>query len=145
MDRKLIIIPCGGKKALGSMPAVRLYIGPYFKSTARYALSKAVLDDIRILSAKHGLLKLTDVIAPYNLRMGMDGCVNAELVRQQATEQNLLDIEHVEIAAGKDYANVALEVWPHALWILDGAGGIGKQMQLLGQLAKGSKNGIPIN
>lgn len=133
----LIIIPCGGKKADQPKPAVNLYQGSYFKACARYALSIAKPEEIRILSAKHGLLELGKVIEPYDLRMGMKGCISADRVREQAAEQNLLDETEVVVAAGSDYARVALEVWPHGDWVLKGKGGMGYQIQWLMRAAKG--------
>lgn len=132
----LVIIPCGGKKDDRPRPAINLYQGSYFKACARFALSIVKPEQIRILSAKHGLLKIEQVIEPYDLRMGQKGCITAEQVRAQAAEQNLLDERDVIIAAGSDYARVALEVWKQGEWILDGVGGMGYQIQHLNRLTK---------
>lgn len=135
----LVIIPCGGKKAAHATHAARLYQGSYFKACARYALSIAKPDQIRILSAKHGLLKLDEIIEPYDLRMGMKGCVTADQVREQAKAQNLLDEQDVTIVAGSDYAKVALAVWSQGKWILQGLGGMGYQIQWLSRMSKKAK------
>ena len=135
----LVIIPCGGKKAEEPKPAINLYQGSYFKACARFALSIAKPDEIRILSAKHGLLKIGQIIEPYDLRMGQRGSITADQVRKQAEDQDLLNEADVIIAAGSDYARVALEVWQHGNWILKGVGGMGYQIQHLIRLSKGRK------
>lgn len=135
----LVIIPCGNKKALEPKPAINLYEGSYFKACARYALSIAPLENIRILSAKHGLLKPDQIIEPYNLRLGQENAVSVEKIREQAQEQGILDEQEVIIAAGSAYARAALAVWPHGRWILDKVGGMGYQIQFLNRY-KGVKN-----
>ncbi len=65
----MIIIPCGGKKIESSVPvqAQHLYTGSFFKQLFNVAVT---LDsNVRILSAGYGLLRLNDMVVPYNIKM----------------------------------------------------------------------------
>lgn len=127
----LVIIPCGNKKSDSPQRAEDLYIGGYFKACLRFAKAVTTPDRIRILSAKYGLLELDRIIAPYNLHMIAKSRITKEEIEKQAIEQGLQDESNVIIAAGSEYAKVALQVWTDARWILKGVGGIGKQIQFL--------------
>lgn len=122
----IYVIPCGGKKDPGELKARVKYIGGYFKMGLAYALSKVPADNVFILSAKYGLLRLEDLITDYDQRMGHPGCVTAEDVYEQAREMNLLDRPVVALG-GKAYTDVLCAVWPEASTPLAGVGGIGKQ------------------
>lgn len=93
----------------------------------RYALSLADPERVFILSAKHGLLSLDDVIEPYDLKMGQDGCVTPGLVLQQAVKRGLIERDVVALG-GKGYVDICRRVWPGLLAPLDGVGGMGKQI-----------------
>ena len=65
----MVIIPCGKAKKVTSVPvqAWTLYTGGYFKTLLNLAIR---LDkDVRILSAGYGLLKLNDMVLPYELKI----------------------------------------------------------------------------
>jgi hypothetical protein len=67
--KPLVIIGCGAKKQDKPCPASDLYTGPLFVKALAYARAVAKDDDIRILSAKHGLLKLDQIVRPYEHRL----------------------------------------------------------------------------
>lgn len=127
----VVIIPCGQKKARTPQPAARLYQGPYFTACLRYALTQTSADRVYILSGKHGLLALADVVAPYNMKIGDPGCITASRVSQQAVTRGIANESNVVIVAGKSYARLAKTVWPEAHWLLEGQGRMGHQMQYL--------------
>lgn len=127
----LVIIPCGGKKRDVASPAVELYTGPYFRACLAYAVEMVGPDMIYILSAKHGLLSLDQVVEPYNMRMGWSGCISSEAVRQQAEERGLLEADPVLALGGRDYTRVCRLVWPRCTCVLEGKGGNGRQMKWL--------------
>lgn len=79
----ICIISCGSAKTRTANSAHRLYTGSYFKIQLAWARSHYPASKIRILSAKHGLLKLTDKVAPYDLRMGNPGSITAEALATQ--------------------------------------------------------------
>ena len=126
----LIIIPCGSKKLSYSTLAWKLYQGPYYKSCLRWALSIEKMDNIRILSAKYGLLRLDEVIHPYELRMGRPGSISLDKIREQAQASGLLSEEVIGLG-GRDYTRIIKEIWPFAHLPLEGKGGLGKQMRWL--------------
>lgn len=132
----LVIIPCGSKKLKTAAKAKDIYTGGYFKACLNFAKSIAPEADIRILSGKHGLLPLDKVIEPYEMRLGQRGSIQFADIKNQAVAQNLLNESNVIVAAGKDYAGIALALWPHANWVLRGAGGMGKQIQKLKIMTK---------
>lgn len=92
----LVLIPCGRDKLSHAAPAAELYTSSTFRmalAAARSLLAPYELDDecIRIVSAKHGLLRTTDVVEPYDCTIGDDECVTPDTIRTQAVEQQLLD------------------------------------------------------
>ncbi|WP_404316420.1 DUF6884 domain-containing protein [Prescottella equi] len=131
----LVIIPCGGSKIRTAAPAGELYRGTYFRLGLRAASALTGPESIRILSARHGLLPLHRVVAPYDLRLGQPGAVAAPELRDQAAEQSLLDRPDVVLFGGRDYVELAQQVWPHARIPLAGAAGIGEQQQRLAAIA----------
>lgn len=107
-----------------------MYTGSYHRACMRYAWSIARPEQIRILSAKYGLLQLTDVIEPYNLKMGQTGSITTVEVKKQASANGLLS-EDVIALGGHLYTNICREVWPRCLTPLASVGGMGKQIQWL--------------
>jgi hypothetical protein len=80
----VVIISCGAKKLERAAPARDLYIGPYFRAILGYALTIAPAENIFVLSAKYGLVRLQDRLKPYDLKMGAAGGVDIRTVRRQA-------------------------------------------------------------
>ncbi len=78
-----VVIPCGGSKLETAAPAAELYTGSMFKDALNTARTMTTDDNIRILSALHGLIKLSDIVAPYDVKMGdADSITNDKLRRQ---------------------------------------------------------------
>jgi hypothetical protein len=134
----LVVIPCGGAKLDRPALAGELYTGSYHAACRRAAEALTSPDRIRILSARYGLLRLTDPVEPYELRMGQPGSVDAATVRRQAEDQDLVDEAEVVLLAGADYAAVALQVWPHARRPFDGSRGIGDQLARMAAMTASS-------
>jgi hypothetical protein len=125
-----VVIPCGAKKLPTVATADLLYTGSYHLACKAYALSIAPRQNVLILSAQHGIVTLDQIIAPYNLKMGDKGCVDAARVREQATAQGLFAAPVVAVG-GEKYMRVVREVWPAAIFPLGVRGGMGVQMQAL--------------
>lgn len=68
--KKIILIACGKQKKTVPAKAKEMYTGTLFKKSLHYA-QKINADEIFILSAKYGLLELSDIIYPYNLSLSM--------------------------------------------------------------------------
>jgi len=65
----IVFIGCGKKKSYRKNFADRMYLGNYFRTCFSLAKKLTTKNNIYILSAKYGLLKLTDVIEPYELKL----------------------------------------------------------------------------
>jgi cytoplasmic iron level regulating protein YaaA (DUF328/UPF0246 family) len=123
----LVIISCGDKKLDHPAPAHQLYSGMYFQSMLSYGLSITTLDNIKIVSAKYGLIPAEQIIEPYQLHITNKRAIHASKIYQQAKEQKLLDREQVVLVSGQNYAELMLLIWPKAINILKGRGFINAQ------------------
>lgn len=85
-ETEWVIIPCSGKKADEACEAVDLYLGSFFSQVLDSARSLVDDEHILILSAKHGLITLDTVIAPYDLKMGQRGSVGVDTLIEQAID-----------------------------------------------------------
>lgn len=126
----IVIIPCGSKKLSRPALAGNLYIGSYHKMCQRYARSLVSPDHIFILSAKYGLLRLSQLIAPYSLTLGEPGAITHLQVRQQALDFGILDEDCIAIG-GTRYVNLCKMVWKNCKTPLQTnvKGGNGRQLQ----------------
>ena len=59
-----VVRRCGGKKADQPLPARQLYVGSYFRACLNTAPAITPAHRVRILSARHGLPPLEQLIAP---------------------------------------------------------------------------------
>jgi len=64
---RIALVSCAKRKRDIGSPARDLYVSPLFRAQRRYA--ERVADQWYILSAKHGLLKPTQVIYPYDITL----------------------------------------------------------------------------
>ena len=62
-----VIIGCGKAKQAAPAPAGDLYTSAYIRCAVRWARSVTSPDRILILSAKHGLIRSTQTIEPYDV------------------------------------------------------------------------------
>lgn len=128
------IVACGEKKSAYPAKVKDLYQGNYFNACFNYA--REMSDSIYILSAKHGLVHPDEVIAPYNLRIGSEGSVTWQEVKEQAYNLGIADDE-VVILGGSDYVKFAKKVWPNAVQVLKG--GLLTQIKWLGEQARAER------
>lgn len=134
----LVIVGCGAAKADTPTESAHLYTGSYFQLALRAARSLVSEDRIRVMSARHGFVGLHQVLAPYNLRLGQPGSVSAIQLSKQARRLWLHNCDDVTVLAGRDYTQLAQQVWPHAKAPLAGTRGIGDQQHLLAAMAQHS-------
>jgi hypothetical protein len=90
-------------------------------------------DDSRvfILSAKHGLVRPSTRLEPYDVRLGGFGCVEWSTIERQAQAFGITSAE-VLFFGGRQYFTVCCYVWPQRVTqVLAGLGGIGKQLAWL--------------
>lgn len=135
MTRQLVVIGCGAAKLDRPARAADLYVGSYFRLALSAAQQLADRDDIAILSAKHGLLGLDQLVAPYDLTMGQAGSVTTDQLARQATARGLTGCAVLALC-GRRYAALLREVWSDVATPLAGLG-IGYQRQALARLRDG--------
>lgn len=132
---EIAVIGCSKTKAGYRCPAAEMYTGQYFRACLAGARVIAP-DRVYILSAKHGLLRPSRVIDPYDLRLGRPGAVTADRLREQARTAGLLGAPVVALC-GADYVKLIEQVWEDVDAPLAGLA-IGRQLHELRLLARGS-------
>lgn len=129
---RVVVIPCGAAKLDRPAPAGQLYTGSFHRACRKAADALAQPGDtVLVLSALHGLVPLDRVLAPYELRMGQAGSVTGDQLRAQARELGVDTTRQVVVLAGAAYTAAARQVWPGAAAPLEGAAGMGYQLQRL--------------
>jgi hypothetical protein len=135
-QKQIVIISCGKQKLARPAPARELYIGAYFKTLLGYALSIAAAEDVFILSAKYGLVRIEKRLKPYDLKMGEAGSIELRTLKRQAKRLGIAS--HGVIAlGGKLYIGMIRKVWESVEAPLEGKGGLFQQRAwLIGQMNK---------
>jgi hypothetical protein len=105
------LVSCVKTKLDHPAPASDLYTSALFKRQKEWALARC--NTWFILSAKHGLLRPTELIAPYDLTLKTQSRAerrawSGRVLDQLTTELNVLSGRHFEIYAGKDYSDFGL-------------------------------------
>ena len=103
--KNIILISCVSKKLDRKSTAENIYTSSLFKKNLTYAKSLKP-NQIYILSAKHGLLKLTDEIEPYNKTLNKMRTYeikewSKEVVRQVKSVADLKNDEFTFLAGEK--------------------------------------------
>lgn len=130
-----VIIPCGNTKLATAAPASEFYTGSMFQDSLRTARKLFSDDRIYVMSAKHGIVPLDRVLEPYDVKLGMEGSIDAATLAEsldaagiEGTITSLLpkmyDQLFTEAAAGK------FEIDHH----FEGTRGIGDQKARLTKL-----------
>ena len=102
---KVVLISCVSKKFHSKSKAQDLYVSPLFKKELEYArLLKP--DKIFILSAKYGLLKLNEVIEPYDKTLNKMSsneikCWANSVLNQLKKSTDLKNDEYIFLAGNK--------------------------------------------
>lgn len=89
-----IVVPCGAAKLDLAAPARVLYTGSAFQHALRAAEGEAaaterdlgVETEVLILSALHGLVRLDQVLEPYNVKMGDPGSITVDALAVQVPQ-----------------------------------------------------------
>lgn len=130
---KVVFISCVSKKLGTKARAEDLYISPLFRLNLAYA-RKLKPDKIFILSAKHGLLGLNDVIAPYDTTLNhmpdpQRRAWGAKVIEQLRSRVNLEKDKFIFLAGGR-YRKYLMPHMTHVEIPMIHLG-IGKQLQFL--------------
>ncbi|GHE98102.1 hypothetical protein GCM10014715_62820 [Streptomyces spiralis] len=132
---ELVVIPCGSRKLSAPAPAADMYVGSYHRA-CRKAADALQSERLLILSARHGLLDLDEVIEPYDTPHGAADAITAEVLLEQATRRGIVFLDPVVALGGARHVDLVRAIWPHARTPLAGAGGMGQQMARLAALRK---------
>jgi hypothetical protein len=134
-----VIVACGQQKRGEKCRADEMYSGPYHRACLAYARTLTDDENIFILSAKYGLLRLIEEIEPYEKRFEShsDYAALYELVRGQVAALGLKNARPV-VLGGYDYRELCDSFWV-CQSPLAGVGGIGKQIQWLRQKIKAAQ------
>jgi len=105
---RIVIISCSGKKKCfpKAAPALEVYDGPYYKTIRKLKKEGQLSDDVKILiiSAKYGLLALSDPIEMYDEKISQKSAteLNSTILVKLANEISE-QCEELVINLGKDY------------------------------------------
>jgi hypothetical protein len=88
------VVPCGAAKLDWAAPARVLYTGSMFRHVLRAAEGEAAATErdlgvdaeVLILSALHGLVRLDEVLEPYDVKMGDPGSITVEALAAQVPQ-----------------------------------------------------------
>lgn len=138
--KRLLIVSCSAKKRQHACaaPAFDVYDGAHFQMLRVLAVTDSWPSDleVRILSARYGLIYLHTDISDYDQKMddfrsySMDERVRHELKNQLGTRQ----YRECFLFMGKQYLEVLqpLETWrPEGFPLMRAEGGIGRQLSML--------------
>ena len=141
MSKKIVLISCASQKLPVPARAENLYISQLFRLSLCYAKSLKP-DNIYILSAKYGLVRLDQIIAPYNKtlnEMGIDARKSwADNVLADLSPVASLDNDEFIILAGTRYREFLAPYIRNKKIPLEGLT-IGRQLQRLHELITGKK------
>lgn len=131
--RRIVLISCVSRKLSRSAPARELYVSPLFKFNLAYAATLRP-DAIYILSAKHGLLAPSTVVAPYNetLNTKKDAEIRtwAEKVLNDLDKEADTKNDEFIFLAGERYRRHLVPALAHVQIPLEGLG-LGRQLEFL--------------
>lgn len=134
--KHVALISCGKRKAERPAAVRDLYQGDLFQKSLRYAEEVAEADEVYVLSAKHGLIALDEVIAPYEMtlnRMGVREVQDwADRVLNELRSVADLKEDGFTILAGDNYRKFLVPHMRHVEVPLEGLM-FGQQLQFLKQ------------
>lgn len=128
---EFFVIPCGAAKLDTPAAARDLYTSTSFKLALNAALTQVDAAHVLILSAKHGLVALDEVLAPYDTKMGDPDSIDTVNVQAQAMahgiswDSDVYCLLPAAYFAKLDEALRELSIWPIDVYEADA--GIGYQ------------------
>jgi len=136
---RLLLLSCSQRKKLnkGLLPAIDRYDGPAYHVLRRYLrqdTSRSV--DVRILSAKFGLIPADHSLPYYDCRLTKDQSekLYPQVIRELATVLSSKSYTNLLICLGRDYLEVIHgyeAITPSELAVYVATGGIGRKLSIL--------------
>ena len=131
----VVFIGCGKRKAIKKCEAQSMYQGDYFKTCLRYAKVLTDNKNIYILSAKYGLLHLTDIIEPYNITLNNSSKEYRqqwkERVLEQFRQENIVPTQTAIMVCGKNYWKQLADYFQEVQLPLESFKGMGEQISFM--------------
>jgi hypothetical protein len=126
-----VVVSCGRSKRNHISPAATLYTGRYFTTARTWALS--VGWPWLIVSARHGLIRPTSLVAPYDTKVGDAGSITPAAIAAQLPNltEYPLTTGPVVLVGGQQYARLLAAAGLHVSTPFARFGGMGYQMQAL--------------
>lgn len=130
---KIALIACSKTKSSQPSPAAELYCSPLFKKSLAYARSLNP-DKIFILSALHGVIELSEMVAPYDESL-LTSTPNklkqwaTKVTAQLEAKSDLKNDEFIFLAGKRYYENLIPQI-SHYTLPLEGLG-LGERLSFL--------------
>lgn len=102
---RLLILACSKSKNTDSMKALDLYNGPAFRMVRKYLLTSNHLD-VRVLSAKYGLIRSDTIITPYDLKLNEERASELMGLTRSKINNIMKQYDDVFVFGGKLYQEV---------------------------------------
>ena len=125
--KRLLIMACGKVKKDEPGKAINVYDGPSFKVVRKYLKTGNNHLDVKIISAKYGLIDSKDRISPYDLKMGTKSAKIYGNIYALDLKDLALKYDEIFLLGGKNYQSIV----PVELDIKRAAGKIGEQLSQL--------------
>jgi len=113
-DNVLVIVSCTKKKIWDVDPnapeyvaAKDAYVGALFKKGVEYATRNGY--PYLIISAKYGLLRPTDKIRNYDVKIGDKDSITAETIREQAEKLGITKYQKIIVLVSTKYCEILRE------------------------------------
>ncbi len=126
-EKRLLIMACGKVKKQEPGKAINVYDGPSFKMVRGYLKSRNNHLDIKILSAKYGLIDYKDKISPYDLKLDMSSAEIYRVVFRSDFQKYAESYKEIFVLGGEPYQFVV----PKELSAERANGKIGEQLSQL--------------
>jgi hypothetical protein len=125
--KRLLIMACGKVKKDEPGNAINVYDGPFFKMVRKYLKSRDNHLDVKIISAKYGLIDSKDKISPYDIKMGAKSSKIYRNIYRLDFQDFSLRYNEIFLLGGKNYQSIV----PVEMDIKRAAGKIGEQLSQL--------------
>ena len=138
-----VIMGCGNRKGSRPARAIDLYLGSYFMAGRRWISTVARLDQVYILSAKYGLVRASQMLEPYNLRMGQPGSISSAGIAEQIKAHDLGDATPLLVGMGKAYVARLQGLFRVRYWLTEYMDLPGNGMGYQAQWLKANRGRLP--